>query len=624
MDPYANIAAYRFARMGELKPLRERLLNLCRSWELKGTILLSTEGINLFVAGHPGPVDQLLIELRKLPGLENLEVKRSESDHQPFSRMLVRIKKEIIAFGVEGIDPVDRPSPKLSAKTLKAWLDEGRKLTLIDTRNDYEVKLGTFRNALPAGIDQFRDFPAAVAKLPEALKNEPIVMFCTGGIRCEKAGPFMEQMGFKNVFQLEGGILKYFEDCGGDHYDGECFVFDRRVGLDPGLRETQSVQCFRCQEPLSESDQKDPRYVPGESCPACHRSEEEHATLRREERQARLDQLRNPLPGSLPYDNFRPMSVPGRCQGWALLDFLADILPHIPAEEWLGLAAEGFLMGPDKTPVGPERKVAAGERYYRKLPGCVEPDVNSAIQILHEDEALIVINKPAPLPMHPGGRFNKNTLEFFMHAAYRPEKPRPAHRLDANTTGVLVLSRRQRVAAKVQPQFANGEIDKVYLARVQGHPSSDQFTCSLPITAEPGELGARAIDTQNGLPASTEFQVRQRLPDGTALLEVRPRTGRTHQIRLHLQALGWSICGDPTFLNAGQFGRQQTLETEAPPMCLHAWRIALTHPITKQRTEYEAPTPSWAQGLLRVESEAESRIESARQPGTTDGYLSPT
>ena len=130
--------------------------------------------------------------------------------------------------------------------------------------------MGTFRGARPAGIDHFRDFPAAVSKLPAELKTQPIVMFCTGGIRCEKAGPYMEQAGFLNVHQLDGGILKYFEECGGAHYDGECFVFDHRVGVDPALRETNSVMCFKCQMPLSENEQKDRRYVPAQSCPYCY------------------------------------------------------------------------------------------------------------------------------------------------------------------------------------------------------------------------------------------------------------------------------------------------------------------------------------------------------------------
>ena len=120
---------------------------------------------------------------------------------------------------------------------------------MLDTRNDYEVKLGTFRNAVPIGIDHFREFPGAVARLPPGLKEQAIVMFCTGGIRCEKAGPFMEREGFKSIFQLDGGILKYFEECGAEHYDGECFVFDQRVGVDPSLHETGSSQCFACQTP---------------------------------------------------------------------------------------------------------------------------------------------------------------------------------------------------------------------------------------------------------------------------------------------------------------------------------------------------------------------------------------
>ena len=233
MPQIVNIAAYKFATLTDIRELRANLLPRCKAWELKGTILLSPEGINLFVAGATGGIESLLTALRAIPGLDGLEPKYSETDHQPFRRMLVRLKKEIITFGVEGINPALRTSPKLKARELKQWLDEGRPVTLLDTRNDYEVKLGTFRNALPAGIDTFKQFPHAVRKLPAEMKEQPVVMFCTGGIRCEKAGPFMEREGFKNVLQLEGGILKYFEECGGAHYDGECFVFDQRVGVDP-------------------------------------------------------------------------------------------------------------------------------------------------------------------------------------------------------------------------------------------------------------------------------------------------------------------------------------------------------------------------------------------------------
>ena len=272
--PVLNISTYKFTpfESGELPAIRERLLTVCREQSLRGTILLSTEGINLFVAGEPANIHALLTEIRTLPGLADLAPKESFSTEQPFNRMLVKIKKEIIAFGVDGIDPARKPAPKLAPKTLKQWLDEGRPVTLLDTRNDYEVRLGTFKGAVDPRIDHFREFPDAVRKLPEALKARPIVMFCTGGIRCEKAGPFMVREGFQEVFQLDGGILKYFEECGGAHYDGECFVFDRRVGVDPELKETGSVLCWNCQMPLTVTEQKDPRYVYEKSCPYCHKA----------------------------------------------------------------------------------------------------------------------------------------------------------------------------------------------------------------------------------------------------------------------------------------------------------------------------------------------------------------
>lgn len=269
MPVFTNIAAYRFAPLTELETLREELLVLCQEADMRGTILLSPEGINLFVAAERRDIDRLLDRLRRLPGLEGLTGKFSESDHQPFSRMLVRQKREIIAFGVPGIDPASRPAPRIVPRELQQWLDEGRKVTLLDTRNTYEVKLGTFRNAATLDLQHFRDFPTVVSDLPEAMKEQPVVTFCTGGIRCEKAAPFLEQAGFKNVFQLDGGILNYFEQCGGKHYEGDCFVFDKRVAVDAQLRETGAALCFACQEPLTEAEQADPRYVPSVSCLHC-------------------------------------------------------------------------------------------------------------------------------------------------------------------------------------------------------------------------------------------------------------------------------------------------------------------------------------------------------------------
>ena len=590
-----NIAAYKFAPLADLKPLRDHLTQQCKTWDLKGTILLSPEGINLFVAGAQTEIDLLLGELRAVPGLEDLEVKSSESDHQPFRRMLVKIKQEIIAFGVAGIDPARRPAPKLAPLELKRWLDEGRPVTLLDTRNDYEVKLGTFRNAVVIGVQNFRNFPEAVGKLPPELKQQPIVMFCTGGIRCEKAGPYMQREGFEQIFQLDGGILKYFEECGNAHYDGECFVFDQRVGVDPTLHETGTTQCHACQTPLSSDDQRDPRFVEGRSCPYCFRSSEEQRALAIQKRQAAIRRVTTPLPGSQSYDNFRPVKIPAAFDGRTLLECLCGLFPHVPAADWRQRCELGRMQSPSGEIVGPDHVVLTGERYLQRKPGTVEPDVNVDVRILYEDEAILVLHKPAPLPMHPCGRFNRNTLQYILGEAYKPQNPRPAHRLDANTSGIVVLSRTKNMASLLQPQFERGEVDKVYLARVQGHPPDDQFDCRDSISDVSGELGSRETVEVGGLAARTDFQVLQRFADGTALLHVVPLTGRTNQIRVHLWHLGWPICGDQAYLPGRILGDTQTHAVEDSPLCLLAQRITFTHPLSRQRLTFESELPHWAE-----------------------------
>ncbi|RXK56492.1 sulfurtransferase [Oleiharenicola lentus] len=240
MPACVNLSAYKFAPLADLPALRDQLKAVAAAGSLKGTILLSPEGINLFVAGERAALDSLLAAIRAVPGLADLTPKESAGAQQPFRRMLVKIKREIIAFGVPGIDPARHPAPGLAPRTLRQWLDEGRPVTLLDTRNDYEIAAGTFRGARPAGIRHFRDFPRAADALPGEMKDQTVVTFCTGGIRCEKAAPYLLQAGFKNVFQLDGGILKYFEECGAAHFEGACFVFDDRVSLDASLRETKS------------------------------------------------------------------------------------------------------------------------------------------------------------------------------------------------------------------------------------------------------------------------------------------------------------------------------------------------------------------------------------------------
>jgi RluA family pseudouridine synthase len=593
MCEVVNIAGYRFLPLGDLVALRGRLSGLCKEWGLRGTILLSPEGINLFVAGARPAIDMLVGELRSIDGLADFEPKVSVSAEQPFRRMLVKIKQEIIAFCVEGIEPARATSTKLAPRELKQWLDEGRPVTLLDTRNDYEVRLGTFEKAVTLSIDHFRSFPAAVRELPAEMKEQPIVMFCTGGIRCEKAGPLMEREGFRQVFQLEGGILKYFEECGGEHYTGECFVFDRRVGVDAGLAETENGLCFNCLEPLSAEDLRDTRYVEGESCPHCFLTPAERMTRTIGEREASIRRVTTPLPGSEPYDNVRPLNVAAAHAGWTLLETVCAVFPHVEREYWSGRFAEGLIVDRDRRPVEAERRVRAGEQYLHRQPATREPDVNVAIRVLYEDAAIVVVDKPAPLPLHASGRYNRNTLQWILNEVYAPQKLRPVHRLDANTTGVVVLARTRQFARPLVEQFAAGTVEKVYVARIAGNPSADEIQCDAPIASEQTKLGGRAIDAK-GAAARTEFRVLRRFADGSTLVEARPRTGRTNQIRLHLAQLGWPICGEQAYLGAGRIGETQTHAVGDPPLCLHARRIEFTHPTSGERVTFESGAPDWA------------------------------
>ena len=228
----------------------------------------------------------------------------------------------------------------------------------------------------------------------------------------------------------------------------------------------------------------------------------------------------------------------------------------------------------------------------------VEPDVATDIEIVYEDPSIVVVNKPAPLPMHPCGRYNRNTLVSLLNRVYHPVRLRLAHRLDANTTGVVVFSKTSKIARIVQPQFEQREVGKAYLVRVVGQPAEDQFSCRAGISAEPVPAGARFVD-EAGLPAHTEFRVLQRWEDGTSLLEAWPITGRTNQIRVHLWHLGYPICGDPTYLADRRLGIHATVAVDATPMCLHAHRITLHHPVTQKRVTFCVPPPPWLCSLNR-------------------------
>ena len=264
-----NISGYKFIELSDLPTLKTYLLTHCVDLGGRRIILNSPEGINIVMAGTRSAINDFTSFLHQDTRFADITFKESISDHYPFNRMLVRIKKEIIAFGVEGIHPESYTSTHLDPKELKKWLDERRDVVLLDTRNDYEVKLGTFKNAIIPHIDTFRDFPKSVQNMDPSIRHRPVVTFCTGGIRCEKAAAYLESQGFKDVYQIKGGILKYFEECGGAHWDGDCFVFDHRVALTPELKQSSAKLCFKCRAPLTADDLKHPHYIPSVACGYC-------------------------------------------------------------------------------------------------------------------------------------------------------------------------------------------------------------------------------------------------------------------------------------------------------------------------------------------------------------------
>ncbi len=252
-----NAAFYHFTPLHDLPALKQRWQPRFSALGLKGTIILAPEGINGFLAGPPAALEAALKDLRSLPGLEELRAKESRSPAAPFRKLCIKLKKEIVTFrqGAPG-----GTAPRLAPERLAQWLDEGRDVVLLDTRNRYESRLGSFRGAHKAAIDHFVDF--AALSFPEEWKGKPVVTFCTGGIRCEKAAPWLAGKGFGEVYQLESGILGYFEKVGGRHWEGELFVFDERVALSSNLEPTGATLCGQCQGPVPATARE---------CPDCGR-----------------------------------------------------------------------------------------------------------------------------------------------------------------------------------------------------------------------------------------------------------------------------------------------------------------------------------------------------------------
>ena len=267
-----NIAGYKFEPLENPVDLVRMYQRKCDELELKGTMLISKNGINFSLAGTQQATDTIIAYLEEDNRFLNIPLKVTYSETQPFRRMKVRLKKEIISLGHKDINPRELTGERITPKDLKNLLDNKEDVLVLDTRNEYETRVGKFENAIDLNLDTFRDFPEAIKSLPEEYKDKQIVMYCTGGIRCEKASAVMMKAGFTDVKQLEGGVLDYFKETGGAYWEGDCFVFDERVALDTELNETDYIYCYICREPLSAEEKVSPDFKINEHCPYCIKS----------------------------------------------------------------------------------------------------------------------------------------------------------------------------------------------------------------------------------------------------------------------------------------------------------------------------------------------------------------
>ncbi len=283
-------ALYNFISIPDTKGLQPLLIDLCTKHKIKGTLLLANEGINGTVASSREGIDALKDFLIAHDFFEGMEYKESHSDNMPFYRMKVRLKKEIVTLGVEGVDPTRKVGKYVSPKEWDDLLQDPDVL-LIDTRNDYEVEMGTFKNALNPNTKTFREFPEFIEKNLEGQTNKKVAMFCTGGIRCEKASSYMLSKGFEEVYHLKGGILKYLEETPVDQslWEGECFVFDHRVGIKHGLELGEYKLCHGCRNPIFKEEESSPLYERGVSCSKCYDATSNEKKVSYRQRQRQID-----------------------------------------------------------------------------------------------------------------------------------------------------------------------------------------------------------------------------------------------------------------------------------------------------------------------------------------------
>lgn len=289
--PFVVCALYKFVHLENFEALREPLFLTMEELGIKGTLLLANEGINGTVAGSRSSVDALLHWLQQDERLNPISYKESFSEEQPFNRTKVKLKKEIVTLGVEGIDPRKVVGTYVSPRDWNNLISDPD-VVVVDTRNDYEVEIGTFKNAINPKTETFREFPDYVKQNLSPEKHKKVAMFCTGGIRCEKSTAYLKEQGFDEVYHLEGGILKYLEEVPAEEslWEGECFVFDGRIAVNHQLEKGIYDQCNACRLPILEADKQSEQYEEGVSCPRCFgkHSDQQIARFRERQKQVQL------------------------------------------------------------------------------------------------------------------------------------------------------------------------------------------------------------------------------------------------------------------------------------------------------------------------------------------------
>lgn len=290
MEQIVVAALYKFVSLPDCKAIQQTLLVECQRLKIRGTLLLAEEGINGTIAGSRQSIDAILAYLRSDSRFADLEHKESFAAKMPFIRMKVKLKSEIVTLGVPGVDPTKLVGTYLNPKEWNDFISQPD-VTIIDTRNDYEVDIGSFKNALNPHTTSFREFPDYVKKNLDPQQHKKVAMYCTGGIRCEKSTAFMLSQGFEEVYHLKGGILKYLEQVPKEEskWDGECFVFDERVAVRHGLEEGSYDQCHGCRHPITQADKLSENYVPGVSCPLCYDKFTDEKKQRSAQRQLQID-----------------------------------------------------------------------------------------------------------------------------------------------------------------------------------------------------------------------------------------------------------------------------------------------------------------------------------------------